>query len=89
MVEPCSQVKGRTDVEMLDIKQEAMGPELPAGRVVQVAVEEEDLSMSAITEVYLTLDALRGLKISLAVLRSMARDRLRGMETISQVAVTE
>lgn len=87
-VELFFQDKGRTDVEMLDIKQAETDLELLAGREVQVVVEEGGSFMSAITGMCLTLDALHGLRISLAVLRWMARDKSRAMETTSQVAAT-
>lgn len=67
--EHSSQGKRRIDVEMLDTKPVGMVQAPPAGREVLAAVEEEDSFMSAISEVFLTLDVLRGLRISLAVLR--------------------
>ena len=87
--EHSSQDKRRTDVEMLDIKPEVMDQGPPAGRAELAVVAEEGSSMSATTEVSLTSDVLRGLKISLAALRWTGMVRLRGMVTTSQAEVTE
>ena len=87
--EHSSQDKRKTDVEMLVIKPEVMDQGPRAGKEELAVVAEEDSSMSATTGVSLTLDVLRGLRISLAALRWTGMVRLRGMVTTSQAVVTE
>lgn len=87
--EHSSQDKRRIDVEMLDIKREVMDQGPLAGREELAVVAEEGSSMSAIIGVSLTLDVLRGLRISLAALRWTGMARLRGTVTTSQAEVTE